>query len=145
MHAIFILYGKRSKVERLLRDMEAQKHFLNMRKGKKTQGIWTDGHVRLLPFGVYDYVFPKEDKNLVLTTLGFDKRGVSTGGTTFKIKFIKSIIKKALDLEDIPEFDNKLKYLWARESISIIPLGIREDGDMTETGGEFKGWTHEAI
>ena len=35
MHVDFIPYGERSLVEKLLREMEAQKHLLPMTKGKK--------------------------------------------------------------------------------------------------------------
>jgi|APSaa5957512622_1039677.scaffolds.fasta_scaffold02343_18 hypothetical protein len=139
MHLTFIPYGKREQVELLLRDMEAQKHQWVMTKGKKTKKIWLQGQVRFLPFGVYEYVFPKEDLDAVLNTLNckivsYDLKGI-----------IFAFIKKMLKLKPIPKYSEKQKYLWIRDFVSIIPLGIREDREMTAESGEFKGWTHEAI
>ena len=139
MHFDFIPYGKRSEVELLLRDMEAQKHFLPMRKGKKKMGRWIQGQVRLLPFGVYEYVFPKEDMNVVLNTLIVEKDRYELGD--FKI----AMFRKMLKLKPIPEYKNDNKYLWIKDNVNIIPLGVKEDEDYTDPSGESKGWTHEAI
>ena len=70
MHFIFIPYGKRDQVELLLREMEAQKHQLRLKKeGKKDKFIWLQGQIRMLPLGIYEYIFPREDLDLVLHTL----------------------------------------------------------------------------
>jgi len=136
MHAVFIAYGKRSEVELMFRDMEAQKHLLRMWKGKKKQGIYIQGQVRILPFGLWEYVFPKEDMDKVLTTLGC-AGNYSKILTSFKLGFVRN----ALKLKKIPEFDNNKKYLWIKDNVAIIPIGIKEDVNMTEKDG----WEHEAI
>ena len=105
MHLTFIPYGKREQVELLLRDMEAQKHQWVMTKGKKTKKIWLQGQVRFLPFGVYEYVFPKEDLDAVLNTLNckivsYDLKGI-----------IFAFIKKMFKLKPIPKYSEKQKYL----------------------------------
>jgi len=140
MHAVFIPYGKRSEVELLLRDMDAQKHYIPMWKGKEKKGIWIQSQVRLLPFGVYEYIFPKEDMDVVLTTLKFDLDNYNLG----KLKLFA--LKKALNIQKIPEFKKDRKYLWIKENVNIIPLGIREDTTIVDsTPGENLGWEHEAI
>jgi hypothetical protein len=58
--------------------MEAQKHFLENTDGS---GQWIQGQVRCLPFGVYEYVAPKEDKDAILYTLDFDSDRYSLGKT----------------------------------------------------------------
>jgi len=140
MHAVFIPYGKRSEVELLLRDMDAQKHYIPMWKGKKKKGIWIQSQVRLLPFGVYEYIFPKEDMDIVLTTLKFNE-------VKYDLGIIKTtLIKKALKVKKIPEFKKERKYLWIKDNVNIIPLGIREDVNIIDsTPGENFGWEHEAI
>lgn len=136
MHIVFIAYGKRNEVEWMLRDMEAQKHPWPMWKGKKKQSIWIQGQVRVLPLGIYEYVFPREDKDKVLNTLiksgNYDK-------ILGKLKLL--FIKKIYKLKEIPEFKKDFKYLWITENVGIIPIGIHEDVDLTNK----EGWTHEAI
>lgn len=140
MHAIFIPYGKRSEVELLLRDMEAQKHLLTLRKTEeKTKGLWIQGQIRLLPFGIVEYVFPKEDMDLVLNTLDFQTDRYELGN----IK--KLILQKIVKCEPIPEYKKDKNYLWIKDNVNIIPIGIRHDTDITDPAGPNQGWTHEAI
>lgn len=139
MHFAFIPYGKRSEVELLLRDMEAQKHLLKMWKGKKEQGIYVQGSVKIVPLGVIEYIFPKEDLNIVLWTLIRDKNRYKLS------RFILGVLGKLLKLKKIPEYKKDKHYLWIRDNVEVIPLGIREDEDVIEPSGEYKGWRHEAL
>ncbi len=141
MHAIFIPYGKRSEVELMFRDMEAQKHRLLMWKRKKKKIIWMQGQLRMLPFGVCEYICPKEDMDTVLTTLNFkpNKDAYGLG------KMIYTFLRKMVQCKKIPEYSDKLRYLWITENVTILPLGIREDKEFTDPIGKYKGWTHEAI
>ena len=141
MHFLFIPYGKRSEVELMLRDMEAQKHKLPMTKGEKRKEVWIQGQVRLLPFGVYEYVFPYEDLDIVLNTMGVKNRYKQYLGDV-KTAFIRKMIK----CDKIPDFKTEHQYMWIKENVNIIPIGIRHDDlDYTDDRGEHKGWTHEAI
>jgi len=133
-------YGKRSEVEILLRDMESQKFLLEMTKGDEKVGRWIQGVIRLLPFGVYEYIFPKENMDAVLTTLGFHGKNYPNLS-----KFRLAFLRKALDVKKAPPFKAEQKYLWVRDFVSILPIGIREDGEITEPDGEHKGFTHEAL
>jgi len=140
MHFSFIAYGSRREVELLLRDMESQKHKLIMRKGKEEKYIWAQGQVRLLPGGIYEYLFPKESKDIVLSTL----REGDEDAYDLKL-WPFAIIRRMLRLKKIPKFNTENKYLWLKDNVSIIPIGIREDGELTEPSGVYKGWTHEAL
>ena len=140
MHIIFIPYGKRSEVELLLRDMDAQKHMQKVWKGKEEKGRYIQGQVRLLPLGVYEYVCPKEDLDRVLTTLRFhEKAPYNLGKTTMML------LRKMTRAKKIPEFSTEFNYLWILPNVAIIPIGIREDEDYTEKEGDLKGWSHEGI
>jgi len=133
MHAIFIPYGKKSEVELLIRDMEAQKHYLINTDGS---GQWIQGQIRLMPFGVYEYVFPKEDMDSVLYTLDFetDRYGLGNLKKTFLRKFIKC--------EKIPKYKKEKYYLWIKDNVSIIPIGVRYDEEIFDS---IINKTHEAI
>ena len=140
MHVVFIPYGKRSELELLLRDMEAQKHQLRMYKGDKKKFIWVQGSIRLLPFGIYEYIFPEEDADLVLNTLDFNNN-------RYQISWLKlEFLKKLVSVDKIPDYKTNKKYLWIKDHVNIIPLGVRYDAkDITEEDGPYKGWTHEAL
>ena len=141
MHFAFIPYGIKRCVDLLLNDMSAQKHRLIVSKGKEKEYVWMQGQVRILPFGIIEYVFPKEDLNRVLTRLN--------AGNPINHNISKSIIsllRKTLKLKKVPKkFKEDSYFLWIRDHVSIIPIGIKEDGDLVEPIGQYKGWTHEAI
>ncbi len=143
MHVSFIPYGERSGVERLLREMESQKHLMPMVKGKQHKGVWIPGQIRELPLGIKEYVFPKESLNRVLRTL--DAYGYGEHGISFK-KLAYPFLRKLLKLKPIPEYDEKgEKYLWTKTFVTMIALGIREDGEIIGQHIDDKGWKHEAL
>lgn len=151
MHFIFIPYGKRTEVELLVRDMEAQKHKLTCHKeGEKDKVVWIQGQVRVLPFGIMEYVFPKDDLDAVLNTLCYEQYPNSDRYELEKLNFFRfqplSLLRKFLKCERLPkEWKKDQKLLWIRDNVMIIPVGIRPDGEIVDSAGLFKGWTHEAI
>lgn len=142
MHISFIAYGERGCVERMLRDMEAQKHLMPMTKGKKHQGVWLTGQIRELPFGVKEYVFPKESRDMVLRTLGANGHG--TYGVNFK-RLVYPFLRKVLKLKPVPKYEDGELYLWGKAHVSLIVLGIREDGEIIGNCSDDNGWNHEAL
>ena len=143
MHVSFIPYGERSCVERMLRDMEAQKHLMPMTKGKKKRAAWIPGQIRDLPFGVKEYVFCKESLDMVLRTLG--KCGHGDYGSNFKGLIYKTL-RKLLKLKPIPKYKEKGDiYLWGKAHVSVIVIGIREDGEIKGIYIDDKGWLHERL
>jgi len=140
MHINFIPYGKKDEVDLLLRDMQSQKHWMPMKKKKhKDMKIPIQAQLRVQPFGIYEYVFPKEDLDLVLSTL-YDSNDA------YKIpKSVLAILRKALHLKKIPEYEKGATYLWIRNNVSIILIGMREDGEIEGKHELDLGWTHEAI
>lgn len=143
MHATFIPYGIKSAVDKFQKELECQKFRLRVWNDKEEKSIWIEAQLRILPFGVWDFVFPKEYKDIVLTTLDF-KNPAYGNDYGFKMKLVKSFFKRFLALKT-PKFKEAEKLLWIKDFVSIIPLGIREDRILVETEGEFKGWKHEAI
>lgn len=143
MHVAFIPYGIKQAVDHLFMDMQAQKFQLRIYKeGEKDKYIWMQGQLRILPFGICEYVFPKEMKDLVLTSLDCDK---IHGSISQKMKMGISTIRKMLNLKEIPEFKKDKSLIWIKEFVSIIPVGMKEDGDIIESEGPNIGWSHEAI
>ena len=146
MHVVFMAHGILSAVEHLKIDMQAQKFQLPMRKkGEKDMFIWMQGRLSVGPFGVWEYSFPKEAIDLILTTLcGVNGKGDYSEKIGSSRMFI---LRKMMGCEKLPKFNNKDKLLWIRENVGIIPIGVRYDEELTEpkTSGEYAGWTHEGI
>ncbi len=140
MHVVFIPYGERDLVQIGLRDMASQKFYIPYKKGKETKQVLVGCQLRILPFGFYEYIFPREYRDQILATLHLDEN-------RYKIKKIYlSAIRKVLGIKPIPkEFNKKSKFPWYLEHTNVITIGIREDEDLLDKFGDQKGWTHEAL
>ncbi len=147
MHVIFIPYGIKEKVDLLLRDMQCQKFQLRVfKEGEPDKFIWMQGSLRLLPFGIVEYVFPREYLDHVLTTLNCGVVNLNPKYFGLKLNMILSFLRKFLMAEKIPKtFKTDQALIWIKEHVSIIPIGIRKDANLIEPGGDLTGWTHEAI
>ena len=134
MHVIFIPYGERRELEIFFRDLEAQKFLLPFDNGK---GHYIHGAVRMLPFGFVEYVFPKEYADQVLHTLDFKNNPY--GALT---NYIKPLIRKFLKCEKIPKYKEDKYFLWIKDHISVIPIGVRYDGVIFD---KLVNANHEAL
>ena len=90
-----------------------------------------DGSLRYGMFGTWEFVFPKEHMNEVLTTLNFHVP-VSAENYPGKMKMMARLkaIRTALALEPIPDFKTDKELLLPeglKEHIRIVPLGVRYD------------------
>jgi len=143
MHAVFMPTGIVSEVEHLKKEMECQKFKLIITSPdkKETKEIWIQGLLRIGAFGVWEYVFPREYLDVVLTTLTFHERAYSKkiGNTRY------NLLRKILACDKIPKFKTDSKLLWLKTNVAFIPIGVRYDRDIEENEGELKGWTHEGI
>jgi len=149
MHFAFIPYGARAEVERLMRDIESQKFQLKLwKKDEKDKAVWITGQVRELPFGVKEIVFPREYRDVVISTMTNNTAPNRLAYERSKVyRMVKAGFRKIMGLKPMPKnFSTEAKLLWDLEYVSIIPLGIREDSDLTE-GKDlgYKGWDHESL
>ena len=146
MHVVFIPYGIKSAVDILIKEMECQKFHLKLTKeGEPDKSILIQGAVRILPFGVMEYVFPRESLDVVLKTLDCDSvRYPQYQGV--KLKTALGLLRAFLMCKPIPkEFKKDMALPWIRDNVAVIPIGIRDDAQLTEKQGDLVGWTHEAI
>jgi len=145
MHAVFMVYGIKHEVDRFLIDLQAHKFPLRMfREGKKDIEIQVQGRLCCAPFGIWEYCFPIESMDKVLRTLHFHSPEALKNRNKFG-KLRLALLRLGLKLEKIPEFKTDKKFFWYRENITILPLGVRYDDELTEPAGPYKGWTHEGI
>ncbi len=152
MHVIFMPYGKIEWVEVFLNDIRAQKGNIKTTSpdGKESINYVTQFQLRVLPFGFYEVVFPKEYRDTILTTLNFPHKD-NIYSDRYKIpNFFMKKIREVLQCEEAPtEFDRKEAFYWVKgidlshTDVFILPIGIREDIMIADN--KIKGWTHEAI
>jgi len=143
MHAVFIPYGVIHCVEDFLRDLRTSNFLfpmINEKTGEK-KTIWIKGGLRIGPFGVWEYVFPRAYEAQVLTSLDFGcDVPYNLGGLRM------SVLRKVLKCQKAPKkFDTSQKMLWVRDNVTIIPIGVRYDKEIVGSKKEDDGYTHEAI
>lgn len=143
MHFVFMPYGKRDHVEKFLRELESKWYTLRMVKNDQTKDLWLEPQIRILPFGLIDYVFPREHLDMILTSLIREDNRYRIPNTILKI------LRKVLGLKPIPKYNSDKKMLSCLDSksvyVNIIPLGVKDDADIIGTKEDDLGWTHEAI
>lgn len=139
MHAVFIPYGNREWVERLLRQIEGTWFNQIWTKGKEKKNFLIKANIRVLPLGAYEIIFPREYKNRVLSTLKFDI-------DRYRLGFKSALLRKLFKCKKA-KFKQVQPLLWfdeiTEQSVNIIPIGIREDIDVEDT--KNKGWIHESL
>ena len=143
MHVIFIPYGIESAVKHTLADMSAQKFqfpLINKKTGEVKEML-VQGSIRLLPFGIYEYVFPKEHEAIVLTTLKFHEKDNRYKIPEWAMKMCRMVLK----LEPIPEFKPSKALPWVLENVAIIPMGVRYDAMTEHTDKDGVVWQNEAL
>jgi hypothetical protein len=146
MHAVVMIYGDWLFIQEWI---QAWRHtYLPMIMTKKDCDSLKQNMacaVRQLPFGIIEIVFPKENADLVLTSLRFHKDPpYKLDKKILGINPLKEI-KKYLSIEDVGKFDSSKKLIFPDYDVSIIPIGVRYDGELTEKDGPYEGYTHEAL
>ncbi len=148
MHVVFIPYGIKQAVDHLMIDMQAQKFDHIFTKDDKKMKTIVQGSLRLMPFGIWEYVFPSEYGDIVMKTLDFDLKDQRyiIPEKLYGIP-IQKIMRKILKLEEIPKISSDIRLPWIKQNVHIIPLGLRHDAITTveENVPIYGGWTHEAL
>ena len=146
MHAVIIIYGDAFFINEYIQCWRHKYLPLIMKsEGCPDKTINVSVQVRLLPFGLYELVFPKEHAELILTTLNFGKKtAYNLDKKIFGISPLK-LLKKFLGIKDTPKYNSDKRIVMPKYDVSIIPIGVKYDDEMTETTGEFTGYTHEAL
>lgn len=126
MHLIIGTRGNKESVELFIKELSSKYMplpFYNKRTREVTnvaQGI----HVR--PFQLWEIIFPKEQKDVVLTTIfpgGIKETKIQKQG----FKWIYNWILKFLPLKKIEEWDMSKKVHVAHEAVECIGFGLMDD------------------
>ena len=153
MHAAFIPYGKKDLVDYFIGELQHQKLPMRFYKeGEEDKSIHIQCQIRQMPGGIYEFIFPKEFMASVLTTLKFNNKTESDYQIDRDISILGmkinplTYVRKFLRYEATPEFKTDQFLPIMSTHVSIIPIGIRHDGILTEPeGAVHAGWKHESI
>lgn len=155
MHFVFMPYGIKNFVDFVIEDFNHKYLPLKIYKeGEKDKFVLIQVQIRVLPFGLYELVFPKEFLSEILSALKVKSENQQNKYVKRLNKSIMgfkplSLMRKALKLEPIPGYKEiphpNFPVPEYKKYVPIIPIGIREDKEIIEKQGEFKGWSHEGI
>ena len=140
MHAYFLTRGIKQDVDLFVKFLETRTLRMPFKdKDGKDGVIPIQGALR--PIQLWEYVFPENEKDVVLSTLRFDEPIVPD---TLKMKAGVKSLRMALGAKKIPDFKKTSKMfmpdnLW----VSIVPIGVKYD----KLNHTFKanGLTHEFL
>ena len=130
MHAYGLIRGIKHEVDRFITELQGKYVPYEVKEG--AAGIpkgtyYAQIHVR--PIQLYEFVFPREQKDIVLTTIF----GMENGATQHK-KHKKWIyaLRKMLGVEPFPVYDNKLTLPISRQHMEVIGVGVKDDYDFAD-------------
>lgn len=152
MHAFFGLRGIKRHHDEVVKWLETRGLHMpvTMPDGKT---LIVPVQASLQPITFYSYVFPEYCKDVVLTSLQFDKKvnGMASGNmlkekvSNAKAKVFTETIRMLLGADKIPKFKKDQSLFLpkdAMENVQIIPIGVKYD---IQNWKDPNGTIHEAI
>lgn len=145
MHAFFMTRGIKQDVDLVVKFLETRTFllpFTDMKTGlEKFQPIQGN----LQPIQLWSYVFPEYERDKVLTSLKFDEENRKRWTSDLKMKAAVEGLRLMLGAKKIPSFSKEQRMLMplaALNNVSIIPIGIKEDGVMPDSHDDT---VHESL
>ena len=128
MHLYFTTRGVKFWVDRFITELQG------MYLPFKYQGKENSFRLQVRPLQIWEVVFPKEHKDLILNTI------INPDGAYHKRhnKFILAI-RKVLGIKPIPKYDRTKSMPITRANIDATGIGIKEDGVLDDK------WKTEAL
>ncbi len=138
MELIFGTRGHIDCVEKMIRNLRSvwMKREWTAKKGKVMKAM----EMNVKPYQIWSIAFPKEYKDTVLNTLirdGKQHKEDMTKRYPWIFNWLTKFLRKKLGLIEIP-IKRKHKDVWPvyTANVEIFPIGIKEDGEMTDTAGK---------
>jgi len=120
MHLYFISRGMKFWVDKFITSLQGQ--FLNWKREDGTDAMV---EIQIRPIQLWEVVFPKEHKDVVLTTI------LGPDGKPYHKRHKKWVaaIRKVLGVAPIPEYDSTKAHPAAmhRQNMDCTGIGIKED------------------
>ena len=125
MHLLIGTRGNKESVELFIKELSSKYMPLPFRNKKTGKIVNVAQPIHVRPFQLWEIIFPKEQRDAVLTTL-FPEKEVMPDNPKFQ-RLYKWILR-FLPLKKIPkEWDTKKKIYVNRNDVEIVGLGMIED------------------
>lgn len=126
MHLIIATRGNKESVDLLIKELSSKYLSLPFRDKKTGEIVNVQNPVHVRPMQVWDIVFPKEYKDIILTTLF--KKDKNIGVDNPMAKRLYKWVLKFLPFQKVPEDWDTSKFLTVEnQDIEIVGLGMKED------------------
>jgi len=138
MHIIIGTRGNKESVDLFIKEMSSKYMNLPFRNKKTGKIVNVAQAVHVRPFQMWEIIFPKEVRDIMLTTL-FPDGKVQPNDPKFRRVY--NWILKFLPFKKIPKkWDNSKHFYVVRNDVEIVGLGMKDDPT-----GEFKGRSDEQM
>ncbi len=123
MHLYCITRGIKKEVDDFIRQLQGK--WLTYKHKKDDPNNYVQLAVR--PIQMWEIVFPREHKDLVLTSV----IGKNRAPTQHKRhnKWIWAI-RKALGVDKIEPYDDRFKMTITKDFVEVVPIGIKDDYEV---------------
>jgi len=144
MHLYFMTRGKKNETDEFVKWMETRHLSMPVNKSDGTsENMLIECQLR--PVQLFEFVFPKENLDVVLNSLKLphgNPSEVKDGKPSFSINSRLFALRKMLGAQPIPQPNINAGVMFLPydriKNLNILGIGIREDGDISEA-------THERI
>lgn len=128
MHLYTITRGIKKDVDEFIKLLQGVflPYKFETKKGKIENGTV---QIQVRPIQLWEIVFPEEHKDLILTTVLGGQNSMKGITNQKKHRKFVSLIRKALGVEKIPDYDMSkvLPCAWANQNTEVVGVGIKED------------------
>jgi len=111
-------------------------NFITELQGKylpfKYEGKDSFVQVAVRPIQLWEIVFPKEHKDLMLSTCLGGKEGMKGITNQKKHRPVVAMIRKMLGITKLPDYDDTKQLPITRQHMELVGIGIKEDRDLTD-------------
>ena len=131
MHVYFILRGIKQCADLFKRDIQSQyfpRGAEDTLRGKIPLGS-VQGALR--PIELFEYVFPREHRDLVLRSIFQKPSGEPKEQRLSKYQFILRKLLKAQKMPEDINWDDTQKLPIYKDNIQTLPIGFKDDADAT--------------
>ena len=138
MHLFVGMRGIKQHQDRLISDLEAQYYTIPMKRNATNVIETHNVQMGVRPIQLYELVFPKEHLQEVMRTLEL-KEGFFMKSQGHLEKWL-AVIRKLLRAKPCPPIEpGKKRLTYTTAFTHVVPIGIKEDVDITKDGYTFEG------
>jgi len=126
MHLYMLTRGMKNHVDQFITELQGK--YLPF----KFEGKDSVVQLSVRPIQLWEVVFPKEHKDLILTTCLGGKEGMKGITNKRRHRPFVAMIRKALGIQKLPDYDDTQTLPITRQHMELVGIGIKEDRDLDD-------------